>query len=374
MYDYVIVGAGLFGSVFARQMTDAGARCMIIEKREHIGGNCFTENIGGIQVHKYGPHIFHTNNQKVWEFVNQFAEFSRFSYRPKVNYRGKMLSFPINLTTLYQLWGVTTPESARQRLEAERVPINHPQNLEEWILSQVGRELYETFVYGYTKKQWGREPSELPASIIRRLPIRMTWNDDYFNDRFCGIPTGGYTELFNALLKDIPVETSIDFIADRERFERKGKKIVYTGPLDRLFDYELGANDWRGLRFEQEVMNVPDYQGIATINFTDPDVPYTRRVEHKHFDPVESDHTVVTHEFPADWSIGDEMYYPVTNDAGEKLQKQYEAMLPDQYVIGGRLATFRYYDMHQVIASAMSKAEKEILYDGRHTIPMRRAA
>ncbi len=363
MHDYVIVGAGLFGSVFARQMTDAGAKCLVIEKRHHLAGNCYTEDVGGIHVHRYGPHIFHTNDELVWNYVNRFARFNRFSYRPKVNYRGRIFSFPINLTTLYQLWGVKTPQQAQQRLEAERVPIERPTNLEEWILSQVGREIYETFVYGYTKKQWGREPKELPSSIIRRLPIRMSWNDDYFNDRFCGIPEGGYTRLFESLLEGIPVETGVDFLEDRCRFESAAKKIVYTGPLDRLFDYSLGAHDWRGLRFEQEVVNTPDDQGVAAINFTDYETPFTRRIEHKHFDPVTTDHTVITREYPADWKIGDEMYYPVNNDAGLELQRDYVARLPANYLIGGRLATYRYLDMHQVVASAIHLADKEIATD-----------
>ncbi|WP_372722835.1 UDP-galactopyranose mutase [Novipirellula sp.] len=381
MYDYVIVGAGFFGSVFARRMTDAGAKCLVIEKRSHIAGNCYTDDVGGIHVHQYGPHIFHTNDEGVWNFVNQFARFSRFSYRPKVNFRGRMLSFPINLTTLHQLWGVKTPQEAEQRLEAERVPIENPANLEEWVLSQVGQEIYETFVYGYTKKQWGRDPKELPSSIIRRLPIRLTWNDDYFNDRFCGIPEGGYTQLFQKLLTGIAVETNVDFLADQSHFESISDRIVYTGPLDRLFHYQLGANDWRGLRFEQQVIQTPDYQGIAAINYTDAETPYTRCVEHKHFDPVRSDHTVITHEYPADWKVGDEMYYPVNNEQGEALQQRYATMLPDNYLIGGRLATYRYYDMHQVIASAMHLADKEmhrrsgrILQLAPHPLGTRRAA
>ncbi len=374
MYDYLIVGGGFFGSVFARQMTDAGARCLVIEKRDHIAGNCFTENVGGIHVHKYGPHIFHTNDQTVWQYVNRFAPFSRFTYRPKVNYRGNIYSFPINLMTLYQLWGVRTPEQAQLRLEAERVKISQPANLEEWALSMVGRQIYETFIYGYTRKQWGRDPKELPTSIIRRIPIRMTWNDDYFDDRYCGIPIGGYTQLFQNLLAGIPIQTATDFIADRERFERTAKKIVYTGPLDRLFDYQLGANDWRGLRFESRVEDVSDFQGIAAINHTEFEVPYTRSVEHKHFDPVKTSHTVVTREFPANWSRGDEMYYPVNNDANEQLQQKYVAMLPPNYIIGGRLATYRYYDMHQVIASAIHTAQKEIGHAADRVLPIRRAA
>jgi len=250
-------------------------------------------------------------------------------------------------------------------------------------LSQVGRELYETFVYGYTKKQWGREPSQLPSSIIRRLPIRLTWNDDYFNDRYCGIPEGGYTKLFESLLDGIKVETETDFLKEQSRFEALGKQILYTGPLDRLFNYEFGANDWRGLRFKHQVKSLRDYQGVAAINYTDADVPYTRSVEHKHFDPVDRSHTVVTHEYPSDWKVGDDMYYPVNNESGEALQAKYAAQLPKNYLIGGRLATYRYFDMHQVVASAISLSKKEIARDAGRLLriatpkrfpPSRRAA
>lgn len=360
MYDYLIVGGGLFGSVFARQMTDAGAKCLIIEKRHHIAGNCYTENVGGINVHSYGPHIFHTNDVEIWKYVNRFANFNRFSYRPKAVYRGKIYSFPINLMTLHQLWGVRTPAEAASRLEEERIPIPNPANLEEWALSQVGKEIYETFIYGYTSKQWGRDPKELPASIIRRIPIRLTWNDDYFDDRYCGIPIGGYTRLFQNMLSGIQVQTGVDFLEDRESFERTAAKVVYTGPLDRLFDYQLGENEWRGLRFETETMQCEDYQGNAAINHTHRATPYTREVEHKHFEDVKTPTTVVTREYPSQWKRGDEMYYPINNQKNELLQQEYLAMIPDNYIVGGRLATYRYYDMHQVIASAIHRAKQEI--------------
>tara|TARA_R110002049_G_scaffold27321_2_gene94027 strand:+ start:106197 stop:107333 length:1137 start_codon:yes stop_codon:yes gene_type:complete len=359
-YDFLIVGAGLFGSVFARQLTDAGARCRVIEKRNHIGGNCYTENQQGIHVHRYGPHIFHTNNETIWEYVNRFVSFNRFTYRPRVNYRGRFYSFPINLMTLNQLWGVTNPFEANQRLKQERVAIENPSNLEEWALSQVGRELYETFIYGYTKKQWGCEPSALPTSIIRRIPVRLTWNDDYFNDTYCGIPKGGYTQLFDRLLEGIPVEYGVDFIQGQEHLEKETTKVVYTGPLDCLFDFQFGANEWRGLKFEHQTMDVSDYQGVAAINYTDHDVPYTRTIEHKHFDAVQTSHTVVTKEYPAKWEIGNDMYYPINQSHNEALQKKYFDLLPDNYITGGRLAEYKYYDMHQVIGSALKKAADTI--------------
>lgn len=361
MYDYLIVGSGLFGSVFARQMTDQGARCLVIEKREHIGGNCYTKNDDGIAVHEYGPHIFHTNSDRVWKYVNKYAEFNRFSYRPKVRHGEGTYSFPINMMTLHQLWGVNDISSAREMLDSKRVDIKDPENLEEWALSQVGREIYEKFIYGYTKKQWGREPRDLPSSIIKRIPIRLTWNDDYFDDRYQGIPIGGYTQIFDRLLRGVDVETGVDFISNKSDLECAAKKVVYTGALDELYGYELGELEWRSLKFDHQRLDTPDCQGNAAINYTSEDVPYTRAIEHKHFEFGKQDHTVITFEYPQKWDRSKEKYYPIDDGCNRSLYRSYRDMAEkDKYIIGGRLADYKYYDMHQVIGSALSKSEKEI--------------
>ena len=359
-YDYLIVGSGLFGSVFAREMTDAGAKCLVIDKRDHIGGNCYTRDEDGIAVHQYGPHIFHTNDDGVWRYMNRFCEFNRFSYRPKVNYDGRLYSFPINMMTLYQLWGVRTPDEAKEAIERFRVKVEDPKNLEDWILSQVGEEVYFKFVYGYTKKQWGREPKDLPASIIKRLPIRFTYNDDYFNDKYQGIPIGGYTQIFNRMLEGIDVETGVDFLQNRESFEKYAKKIVFTGPIDELYNYEHGDLEWRSLRFDHKRLEIPDFQGNAAINYTSAEVPYTRVIEHKHFEFGDQDHTVITTEYPDNWSRGKEKYYPIDNGENREKLNKYREMVDERYILGGRLADYKYYDMHQVVGSAIVRSSKEI--------------
>lgn len=361
MYDYLVVGSGLFGSIFARQVTDAGAKCLVVDKRDHIGGNCYTNDVGGIAVHQYGPHIFHTNNDKVWKYMNQYCDFNRFSYRPKVSIGDSMYSFPINMMTLHQLWGVKTPDQAREVLNEKKVSIDNPSNLEEWILSQVGEEIYQKFVYGYTKKQWGKEPRELPSSIIKRIPIRLTWNDDYFDDKYQGIPVGGYTKIFERLLDGIDVETCVDFLSDRDRLESMANKVVYTGALDDLFGYEHGDLEWRSLMFDHQIMDTSDYQGNAAVNYTSFDVPYTRIIEHKHFEFGKQDHTVITREHPQPWGRGREKYYPVDDEKNREKYHKYHKMVDDRkYLIGGRLADFKYYDMHQVVGSALVRSEKEI--------------
>lgn len=359
-YDYLIIGSGLFGSVFAREMTDKGARCLIIDKRNHIGGNCYTEDKDGIFVHKYGPHIFHTNSDKIWNYMNKWTSFNNFTYRPKVKYQDKLYSFPINLFTLYQLWGVVTPAEARDRIGREKINIQNPSNLEEWILSQVGKEIYEKFIYGYTKKQWNKSPKDLPASIIKRLPIRLVFDDNYFDDKYQGIPVEGYTPIFNKLLKDIPIETEVDYFVDRQKWDSIGTKIVYTGAIDEFFDYDLGTLEWRSLRFEEQHLDISDYQGVAAINYTEENIPFTRIVEHKHFNFGKQNHTVITKEYPQDWDITKEKYYPVNDDENNKLYSKYkERINNDKYIFGGRLADYKYYDMHQVVASALSRVEKE---------------
>lgn len=360
MYDYLIVGAGLFGSTFARQATDAGRSCLVIDKRSHIAGNCYTENVRGVDVHRFGPHIFHTNNNKIWTYINQFAEFNSYTHRAKVNYDNKIFSFPINLFTLNQLWGVTTPLEASQRLESVRVKIDNPQNLEEWALSQLGEEIYDIFIRGYTKKQWNKDPKDLPASIIKRLPIRLTHDDNYFNDEHQGIPIGGYTKVFEKILDGIPLGLGTDYLADREYYDGTAKKVVYTGPIDEFFNNEYGVLEWRSLRFEHESISDCDFQGTSIVNFTKEDVPYTRIVEHKHFDFRGQKNTVITKEYPQDWTSKSEKFYPINDEKNQSLYERYKKLIPPKFIFGGRLAEYRYYDMHQVIASALKKSHEEL--------------
>jgi len=359
-YDYVIVGSGLFGSIFARQMTDRGASCLILEKRSHIAGNCYTKDMGGIHVHEYGPHIFHTNSDTVWEYMNRWTKFNNFVNRPKVNYEENLYSFPINLFTLYQLWGTKTPQEAEKKLKEVRIPCENPKNLEDWILSQVGEEIYEKFIKGYTTKQWGRSPKYLPSFIIKRLPIRLNFDDNYYEDKYQGIPENGYTEIFEKLLKNIPVEKEVDYLEDREKWDSLAKKTVYTGAIDEFFNYEHGTLEWRSLRFEQEAMNVQDHQGNAIVNHTEEGVPFTRSIEHKHFNYGKQDFTIVTKEYPQNWDKTKEKFYPVNDEKNNLLFKKYKDMINEnKYVFGGRLADYKYYDMHQVVGSALVRSEKE---------------
>jgi UDP-galactopyranose mutase len=359
MLDYLIVGSGLFGSIFARQMTDKGAKCLVVDKRSHIGGNCYTRDVGGIHVHEYGPHIFHTSNARVWDYMNKWTKFNHFVYRPKVKHGDSVYSFPINLFTLYQLWGVSTPQQARERLDAVRIPIAKPANLEEWILSQVGEEIYTKFIYGYTKKQWGRDPKSLPSFIIKRLPIRLTYDDNYFEDCYQGIPIGGYTAIFERLLKDIPVETGVDYLKDRDHLDSKAKRVVYTGAIDEFFGCDVGKLEWRSLRFEHETL-AGDFQGNAVFNYTDQSVPYTRICEHKHFEFGKQEHTVVTREYPQAWTSDREKYYPVNDDTNNELYQRYKQRVDEsRYIMGGRLADYKYYDMHQVVGSALVRSDRE---------------
>jgi UDP-galactopyranose mutase len=360
MYDYLIVGSGLFGSVFARQMTDRGAKCLVIDKRSHIGGNCYTSDVGGINVHEYGPHIFHTSSDRVWDYMNRWTKFNHFVNRPKVHYKGELYSFPINLFTLYQLWGVKTPIEAKKKLEGVRVSIPNPQNLEEWVLSQVGEEIYHKFVYGYTKKQWGRDPKNLPSFIIKRLPIRLTFDDNYYEDKYQGIPIGGYTAIFEKLLDGIDHEIGVDYILDRDALEKKAKKIVYTGPIDEFFDCDNGRLAWRSIRFEHETIEILDYQGNAVVNYTEENIPYTRVIEHKHFEFGKQSHTVVTKEYSQTWDSSKEKFYPVNDDENNELYQKYKTRIDsNRYIFGGRLADYKYYDMHQVVGSALVRSEKE---------------
>ncbi len=361
-FDYLIVGCGMFGAVFARMVAEQGRRVILIDKRPHIGGNCYSEQIEGIHVHRYGPHIFHTSNERIWQFVNRFAKFNHFRLRTPVNFHGRLFSFPVNLMTLHQLWGVTSPEEAECKLADVRIPCENPNNLEEWILSQVGWEIYDTFIRGYTAKQWGRDPKELPASIIRRLPIRRTYNDRYFDDPFEGIPVGGYTQLFENLLdhNNIRFETGVDYFEQREWVHRQANKLVYTGKIDEFFDYRFGRLEYRSLRFENRVM-AGDFQGSAIVNYTAAEVPYTRITEHKHFEMLSSERTVITYEYPDKYEEHKVPYYPVRDEQNSARYERYRELASGTNVIfGGRLGTYMYYDMHQVVAQAMMLAEKQL--------------
>lgn len=359
-YDYAIIGSGIFGSVCARELTNAGKKCIIFEKRNHIAGNCYTKNVEGINVHEYGPHIFHTNSDYVWEYVNKYAKFNHFRLRPKVKYNNKTYSFPINLMTLYQVWGVSTPQEAEETLKNKRIHIENPRNMEEWAISQIGEELYKIFIYGYTKKQWGKEPKELPAKILKRLPIRLNFNDDYFEDKYHGIPIGGYTEIFQKLIDGIEIKLNTNYLDDRKNIDNLAKKVIYTGPLDEFFNYDLGQLEWRSLKFDHEYLKIKDFQGCAINNYANYEIPYTRICEHKHFEFGNQGHTVITKEYPQKWDIDKEKYYPINDDKNNEIAKKYKERINKiKYIFGGRLADYMYYDMHHVFASALSEIEKE---------------
>lgn len=360
-YDYLIVGAGLFGAVFSREMSKFNKRCLIIEGRSSIGGNCYTEKKDGIDIHVYGPHIFHTNNEVIWEYVNQFSEFNNYRHSPKVNYNGKIYSFPINLMTLNQLWGVNTPEEAIKKIKEVSLKIDSPRNFEEWILSQVGDEIYEKFIKGYTEKQWGKDPKDLPASIIKRLPIRFSFDDNYFFDSYQGIPTEGYTKLITNIIGDTNVVLNTNYFDNKEYFNSISNKVVFTGKIDEYFNYKFGRLEYRSLEFKNELIGLPDYQGCSIVNYTDHSKKYTRITEHKHFNPIESDTTWITKEYPIPCSEEKIPYYPINDEGNNKLYLKYklESDSLNNVIFGGRLAEYKYYDMHQVIESAINKANSE---------------
>ena len=358
-YDYLIVGAGIYGSIFANELNNIGKKVLVIDKRNHIGGNCYTENIDGINVHKYGPHIFHTSDKRVWEYVNNLVPFNHFSYRPKITYKNKIYSLPINMMSLYQVYGVRTPEEAEKKLDEVKIENKKPNNLEEWILSQVGPELYEIFIKGYTTKQWGRNPKDLPASIIKRLPIRLTFDDNYYFDNYQGIPIGGYTKIFEELLHGIEVGLNIDYFENKEYWDLIAKKILYTGPIDRFYDYKFGKLEYRSLEFETERLNISNYQGIAGMNYGDVEIPYTRIIEHKHFEFGNQPTTVITKEYPKN---NGEPYYPVNDIHNNTVYSKYKELMnkESKFLFGGRLTDYKYYDMHQVIGSALKRVKDEI--------------
>lgn len=364
MYDYLIIGAGLFGSIFAYEAKKRGKKCLVIDKRDHIGGNVYTKEIQSIHVHQYGPHIFHTNNRKIWDYVNQFAEFNRYTNSPIANYKGEIYNLPFNMNTFHKLWGVVTPEEARQKINEQKkaVKIERPENLEEQAISLVGIDIYEKLVKGYTEKQWGRPATELPAFIIKRLPVRFTYDNNYFNDRFQGIPIGGYTQIFEKLLDGVDVQLNTDFFDNRTELEAKAKKYVFTGMIDQFYNYRYGVLDYRSLRFETRLLeDVDNFQGNAVVNYTDSETPYTRIIEHKHFEFGTQRHTIITKEYPVEWQKGLEPYYPINDAKNNAIYKKYKQLADreENVIFGGRLANYKYYDMHQVIGEALATIEKE---------------
>lgn len=369
MYDYLVVGSGLFGAVFARQATDAGKKVLVIDKRPNIAGNVYTEKVEGINFHKYGAHIFHTNNTEVWNYVNRFATFNRFTNSPVANYKGELYSMPFNMYTFNKMWGVVTPEEAAAKIEDQRQEITgEPQNLEEQAISLVGRDIYEKLVKGYTEKQWGRDCKELPAFIIKRLPVRLTFDNNYFNALYQGIPIGGYTKMVANLLDGIDVQLNEDYLEDRAKWDALADKVVYTGAIDAFFNYSLGNLEYRSVRFENEVLDIPNFQGNAAVNYTDRETPWTRIIEHKWFEFGKDENgndlpkTVISREYSSEWKPGDEPYYPVNDEKNGELYKKYRALADkeDKVIFGGRLGEYKYYDMDAVIASALECAKKEL--------------
>ena len=357
-YDYLIVGAGLFGAVCAHEAKKTGKRCLVVEKRNHIAGNVFTENVEDIQVHKYGAHIFHTSSEEVWQYVNQFARFNNFVNSPVANYKGKLYNLPFNMNTFYQMWGVKTPAEAQQKIAEQRARagIVEPRNLEEQAISLVGEDIYRILLKGYTEKQWGRDCKDLPASIIRRLPVRFTFDNNYFNDRYQGIPEEGYTAMVEKMLEGIEVRLNCDFLADRDNLSSLADKIIYTGPIDGYFDYCFGPLNYRSVRFETEVLPVDNYQGVAVVNYNEREVPYTRIIEHKHFAFGKQPSTVISREYPSEWVLGVEPYYPINNEMNTKLYEKYAELAKSvpHVFFGGRLGQYKYYDMDKVILAALN--------------------
>lgn len=367
-YDYLIVGAGLFGAVFAHEAVKAGKTVLVVDKRPHIAGNVYTEDVEGIHVHKYGAHIFHTNNRTVWNYVNQFAEFNRFTNSPVANYHGELYSLPFNMYTFNKMWGVVTPEEAAAKIEGQRkaAGITNPKNLEEQAISLVGTDIYEKLIKGYTEKQWGRPCTELPAFIIKRLPVRLTFDNNYFNALYQGIPVGGYTNMVANMLKGIAVKLNCDYLENKEELDKLADKVIYTGPVDAYFNYDLGPLEYRSIRFETEVLDKPNFQGNAAVNYTDRETPWTRIIEHKWFEfgkDAEGNNlpkTVISREYSSEWKVGDEPYYPVNDEKNGILYKKYKALADKEkkVIFGGRLGEYKYYDMDAVIDSALKLAGK----------------
>lgn len=360
-YDILIVGAGLYGAVMARELMDAGKSVLVLDKRDHIAGNVYTRLEDDIHVHQYGAHIFHTNNEEVWNYVNRFAKFNRFTNSPVANYKGTLYSLPFNMYTYNKMWGVNTPAEAMSIIDEQRKEIDHePRNLEEQAISLVGRDIYEKLVKGYTEKQWGRDCRDLPAFIIRRLPVRMTFDNNYFNALYQGIPMGGYTNMVARMLEGSDILLETDYLKDPEKWNEMADTVIYTGPIDAYFNYSLGPLEYRSVRFEEENLDLPNFQGNAAVNYTDRETPYTRIIEHKWFEDLGSPRTIISREYSAEWKPGDEPYYPVNDEKNGKLYEAYKKLADEEekVIFGGRLGEYRYYDMDQVIASALARAEK----------------
>ena len=364
-YDYLIVGSGLFGSIFAYEANKKGKKCLVIEKRSHVGGNIYTENVEGIQVHKYGAHIFHTSNKDVWKYINQFAEFNRYTNSPVARYKDELYNMPFNMNTFHALWGVITPEEAKQKIEEEKkeADIAEPKNLEEQAISLVGKTIYEKLVKGYTEKQWGKKATELPSFIIKRLPVRFTYDNNYFNDRYQGIPIGGYTQIIEKMLDGIEVRLNYDYFDHREEVNQMADKIIFTGPIDKFYDYQFGKLEYRSLRFETEMLNISNYQGNAVVNYTEYEVPYTRIIEHKHFDFVDTDKTIITREYPDKWDKDKEPYYTINDEKNTSLYNKYKELSEknNKVIFGGRLGQYKYFDMDKVIKEALDCVRKELV-------------
>lgn len=361
-YDYLLVGAGLYSAVFANFATQAGKTCLVIEKRDHIGGNICCEDMEGIHVHKYGAHIFHTSNREVWDYVNSFVEFNRYTNSPVANYKGEMYNMPFNMNTFSKMWGISTPAEAKAIIDQQREIVQgEPKNLEEQAISLVGTDIYQKLVKGYTEKQWGRDCKDLPSFIIKRLPVRYTYDNNYFNDLYQGIPIGGYNVLIEKLFAGCDIQTGVNYLDDREYYNSLAEKVVFTGPIDAYFGYQLGKLEYRTVRFETEVLDTDNYQGVAVVNYTDRETPYTRIIEHKHFEFGTQPKTVISREYPSEWTEGMEPYYPVNDAKNQTLYQQYAALAGNENVIfGGRLGEYKYYDMDKVIEAAMNRWKQEI--------------
>lgn len=368
-YDYLVVGAGLYGAVFAHEAKEAGKKVLVIDRRDHVSGNIYTEEVAGINVHRYGAHIFHTNNKKVWDYVNRFADFNRFTNSPVANYRGELYSLPFNMYTFNKMWGVVTPEEAAAKIEAQRqeAGIIEPKNLEEQAISLVGTDIYEKLVKGYTEKQWGRPCSELPAFIIKRLPVRLTFDNNYFNALYQGIPVGGYTKMAENMLDGVKVRLGVDYLKEKAELDALADKVVYTGAIDAYFGYKLGVLEYRSVRFETEVLDKPNFQGNAAVNYTDSETPWTRIIEHKWFEFGTQPNTVISREYSSEWKVGDEPYYPVNDEKNMELYEKYKKLsaAEEKVIFGGRLGEYRYYDMDAVIASALGKCKNELKADSK---------